>query len=100
VTQLACFCELAGKMHWATLHHLMEYLDAHSSFKLTYRKRSALSNGLIGFADSDWAMSLLRRSTPGNLFLSLADFLATEAAEHDCYVNSRGGVLLSIHGGG
>ena len=47
----------------------MEYLDAHSSFKLTYRKRSALSNGLTGFADSDWAMSLSRRSTTGNLFL-------------------------------
>jgi hypothetical protein len=69
VAQLARFCESAGKTHWAALHHLMEYLEAHPSFKLTYRKRSALSNGLTGLADSDWAMSLSRRSTTGNLFL-------------------------------
>ncbi len=49
--------------------HLMEYLEAHPSFELTYLKRSALSNGLTGFADSDWAMSLCCRSTTGNLFL-------------------------------
>ena len=48
---------------------MMEYLEVHSSFKLTYRNCSALSNGLTGFADSDWAMSLSRRSTTGNLFL-------------------------------
>ena len=79
----------------------MEYLDAHSSFKLTYRKRSALSNGLTGFADSNWAVSLSRRSTTGNLFLYNRSlfFLAIEAAEDDGSVNSRGGVLLSIHGG-
>jgi hypothetical protein len=47
----------------------MEYLDMHSSFKLTYGKRFALSNGLTGFADSDWAMNLSRRSTTGNLIL-------------------------------
>jgi hypothetical protein len=52
--QLARFCASAGETHWAALHHLMEYRDAHSSFKRTYRKRSALSNGLTGFADSDW----------------------------------------------
>jgi hypothetical protein len=42
---------------------------SHSIFKLTYRKCSALSNGLTGFADSDWTMGLSRRSTTGNLFL-------------------------------
>ena len=50
----------------------MEYLDrldVHSIFKLTYCKRSALSDGVTGFADSDWAMSLSSRSTVGNLFL-------------------------------
>jgi hypothetical protein len=80
----------------------MDYLDAHSSFKLAYRKRSALSNGLTAFADSDWAMSLLRRSTTGDLFHynhSLADLLAIGAAEDNSSVNSRGGVLLSIHDG-
>jgi hypothetical protein len=66
VAQLASFCASAGKLHWAALHHLMEYLEAHQSFKLTYRKRSALSTGLTDFAGSDWAMSLSRRFTTGN----------------------------------
>ncbi len=66
---MARFCASAGKSHWAVLHHLMEYLEAHQSFKLTYRKRSALSNGLTGFADSDWVMNASSRSTAGNLFL-------------------------------
>jgi hypothetical protein len=48
----------------------MEYLEAHPSFKLTYRKRSALSNGLTGFADSNWAMSLSCCSTTRILFLN------------------------------
>jgi hypothetical protein len=69
VVQLARFCASAGKTHWAALHDLMEYLEAHPSFKLTHRKRSALSNGLTGFTGSDWAMSLSSRSTTGNLFL-------------------------------
>ncbi len=39
------------KPNWAALHRLMEYLEAHPSFKPTYCKRSALSDGLTGFAD-------------------------------------------------
>jgi hypothetical protein len=80
----------------------MKYLEAHSSFKLTYRKRSALSNGLTGFADSDWAMSLLRRSTTGNLFLyhrspiswrsKLQKTIALSAAEVDYYSASTAAV--------
>jgi hypothetical protein len=67
VEQLAGFCAPAGKTHWAALHHLMKNLDAHSSLKLSYRKCSALSNDLTGFADSDRAMmNLLSRSTTGN----------------------------------
>jgi hypothetical protein len=69
VAQLARFCALFEKMHWAALHHLMEYLEVHPSFKLTYRKCSALSNGVTGFADFDWAISLSCRSTTGNLLI-------------------------------
>jgi hypothetical protein len=67
LAQLASFCASAGhdKTHWAILHHLIEYPDAHSSFKLTYHKRSALSNALTGFAASDWAMNLSRRFMTG-----------------------------------
>jgi hypothetical protein len=53
----------------AALHHLLECFEAKPSFKLTYRKRSALSNGLTIFADSDWANSIFRRSTTCSLFL-------------------------------
>ena len=79
----------------------MVYLDAHSSFKLAYRKRSALSNGLAGFCGFGLGYELIaplydRQLVP---LQSLADLLAIEAAEDDCSVNSRGGVLLSIHGG-
>ncbi len=35
VAQLARFCASVGKSHWAALHHLMEYLQAQQSFKLT-----------------------------------------------------------------
>ncbi len=97
MAQLARFCASAGKSHWAALHHLIEYLEAHQSFKLTYRKGSALSNGLTGFADSDWAMSLSRRSTTGNLFLCNRSPISY--AEDDCSVNGGGGVLLSIQCG-
>ena len=69
VAQLARFCASAGPSHWAALHHLMEYLVAVPSFKLTYRRRSELSNGISGYCDSDWANSSSRRSTTGNLFL-------------------------------
>jgi hypothetical protein len=47
----------------------MEYLEEHQSCKLTYRKSSALSNGLTSFVVFDWAMSVSRRSAMGKLFL-------------------------------
>ncbi len=100
--QLARFCALAGKTHWTALHHLMEYLEAHPSFKLIYRKRSGLSNGLTGFADSDWAMSLSCRSTTGRLFLynrlqiswrsKLQKTIALSTAEAEYYSASRAAV--------
>ncbi len=67
--QLARFCASAGPSHWAALHHLMEYLDEFSSFKLTYRRRSALSNCLSGYCDSEFRIgkiAYLPRSTTGN----------------------------------
>ncbi len=39
----------------------MGYLEDNSSFKLTYQKGD--SEGLHGFADSDWGNSVSRRST-------------------------------------
>jgi hypothetical protein len=69
VSTLARFCASAGPSHWAALHHLMEYLEGFPSFKLTYRRRSGVDDGLTGFADSDWGNSSSRRSTSGNLCL-------------------------------
>jgi hypothetical protein len=64
-SQLARFCASAGPSHWAALHHVMGYLEENPSFKLTYQKGG--SEGLDGFADSDWGNSVSRRSTTGLL---------------------------------
>jgi hypothetical protein len=69
VSSLARFCASAGPSHWAALHHMMEYLEGFPSFKLTYRRRTGIDDGLSGFADSDWGNSSSRRSTSGNLCL-------------------------------
>ncbi len=99
VSQLARFCASAGPSHWNALHVLMGYLAAYPSFKLTYRK---CSQGLIGFADSDWANSVSRHSTTGNLFLyngtpiawksKLQKTIALSTAEAEYYAASRAAV--------
>ena len=65
VSQLARFCASAGPAQWATLHHLMEYLAAHPSFKIRYRSDMKLVDLLSGIADADWGNSSSRRSTSG-----------------------------------
>ena len=45
----------------------MEYLEAFPSFKLTYRRRTGVDDGLSAYADADWGNSSSRRSTSGNL---------------------------------
>ena len=54
VGQLARFCALAGSSHFAALHHLMEYLEKHPSFKLDYYKCPTKPTGLDGYCDADW----------------------------------------------
>jgi hypothetical protein len=49
------------------LHHLMEYLKAFPSFKLTYRRCTGVDNGLSAVAYADWGNSYSRHSTSGNL---------------------------------
>ncbi len=57
-------------MHWAALHHLMEYVESLPSFKFTYRRRIKHNQDLLsGYADSDWGIVPSRRSTSGNLML-------------------------------
>ena len=53
VSQLARFCASAGEAQWAALHHLMEYLAAHPSFKIKYRSGMKLVDLLSGYADAD-----------------------------------------------
>jgi hypothetical protein len=62
VSALTRFCS-AGPSLLAVLHHRMEYLEGFPSFKLTYRLRSGVDDGLFGFADSDWGNSSTLRST-------------------------------------
>ena len=102
VAQLARFCASAGPTHWDALRRLIGYLAGCPSLKLTYRKRSSRSNGLVGFADADWANSLTRHSTTGNLFLyngtpiswrsKLQKTIALSTAEAEYYSASRAAI--------
>jgi hypothetical protein len=58
VSQLARFCASAGTAQWAALHHLMEYLSYHSSFKVIYSRGMKLVDLLSGYADADWGNSI------------------------------------------
>ena len=69
VSQLAQFCASAGEAQWAALHHLMEYLAAHPSFKIKCRIGMKLVDLLSGYADADWGNSSSRRSTSGIIML-------------------------------
>ena len=64
-SQLARFCASAGPSHWAALTHLIGYLIHRPSFKIAYK--CGAWGGLDGYADSDWANSVSRRSTSGLL---------------------------------
>ena len=69
LSQLARFCASAGEAQLAALHHLMEYLAAHPSFKIKYRSGMKLVDLLSGYADADWGNSSSRRSTSGIIML-------------------------------
>jgi hypothetical protein len=59
----------AGTAQWAALHHLMEYLSTHSSFKITYSRGMKLVGLLTGYADADWSNSSSHRSTSSMVML-------------------------------
>ena len=69
VSQLARFCASAGSAQWAALHHLMEYLPAHPSFKIEYRSGMKLVDLLSGYADADWGNSSSGRPTSSMVML-------------------------------
>ena len=69
-SQLASYVSNPGPMHWAALHHLMEYLESYPSFKLVYRRGLRTGTELSGYADSDWGTAVeTRRSTTGYISL-------------------------------
>ena len=65
---LARFCASAGPLHMAALHHVMEYLEKHPSFKLDYNKGSTNVTGLDGYCYADWGTSNSRRCITSNIF--------------------------------
>ena len=71
VSQMARYCASAGTAQWAALHHLLEYLSNHLSFKITssYRRGVKLVDLLSGYADADWGNSPSCRSTSGMIML-------------------------------
>ncbi len=71
VSQLARFCESAGfkLAQWAALHHLMECLAAHPSFKIKYHRGTKLIDLLSRYVDADWGNNSSCRSTSGMVML-------------------------------
>ncbi len=57
--------KICGTAQYAELHHLMEFLSNHSSFKITYSRGVKLVDLLSGHADADWGNSSSLRSTSG-----------------------------------
>ena len=102
VGQLARFCASAGSSHFAALHHLMEYLEKHPSFKLDYHKGQTKTTGLDGYCDVDLGTSNSRRSITGNIFCyngapiawksKLQKSVALSNAEAEYYLASLGAV--------
>ena len=102
VGQFARFCISAGSSHFAALHHLMEYLEKHPSFKLYYYKCPTNPTGLDGYCDADWRTSDNRRSITGNIFRyngapiawksKLQKSVALSTAEAEYYSASLGAV--------
>ena len=68
IGHLARFCALAGASHTAALHHPMEYLHKHPSFKLDYHKGPTNVTGLDGYCNADWGTSDSRRTITDNIF--------------------------------
>ncbi len=105
VLQLARFSASAGFAQWAALHHLMEYLAAHPSVKIKYRRGMKLIDPLSGYADTDWSNSLSRRLTSGMVMLYnkspimwKSKIMWSAMAEDYGALDSSGRVLLSISG--
>ncbi len=99
VSQLAHFCASAGSAQWAALHHLMEYLAAHPSFKIKYRRGTTLIDLLSRYADADWGNNSSRRSMSGMVMLyNIPDHVEVEDAGDHGALDSGGRVLLSIGG--
>jgi hypothetical protein len=79
------------------LYQVMEYLEGFSSFKLIYRQRTGVDDGLSGFADSDWGNSSSRRSTSGTLCLYNRSLIYWRSKMQKTTALSR--VLRSLDGG-
>ena len=81
----------------------MEYLAAHSSFKIRYLKGTKLVDLLSGYADADWGNSSSRRSTSGMVMLynkspimwksKMQKTTALSTAEAEYYSASAAGCL-------
>jgi len=82
-SQLASYVSNPGLMHWAALHHLMEYLAGYPSFKLVYRRGPRTGQELSGYADSDWGTAVeTRRCTSGYVSLYHKTPISWQSKQH------------------
>ena len=65
VSLLSKFLEISGEIHWKAVKRVMGYLNGMKTYKLTLRKNH---NGLLGYADADWASQDHRHSISAYIF--------------------------------
>ena len=65
VSLLSQFLENPGKIHWKAVKRVMRYLNRTKNYKLNLRKNH---DGLLGYADADWASQDHKHSISAYIF--------------------------------
>ena len=65
VSLLSQFLENTGELHWKAVKRVMRYLNRMKNYKLTLGKNH---DGLLGYADADWASQDHRHSISAYIF--------------------------------
>ena len=65
VSLLSQFLENPGELNWKAVKRVMRYLNGTKNFKLTLRRNC---DGLLGYADANWALEDHRHSISAYIF--------------------------------
>ena len=65
VSLLSQFLKNPGELHWKAVKRVMRYLNGMKNYKLTLGRNQ---DGLLGYADADWALQDHRHSISAYIF--------------------------------